>query len=85
MSKENFDLIYLDSWGLYGIATHLGAFYFLIIIDDYLWGTWFFFFFLIKPKGETFLLFEHFVKMVKNQFNKQVKKILSKIFQNFIL
>lgn len=47
----------------------------------------------MKTKGEASMLFEHFIEMMKTQFNKQVKKILSdnvakflsKRFQNFIL
>lgn len=38
--KEIFDLVHLDTWGPYGISAHLGASYFLTIVDDWSCSTW---------------------------------------------
>lgn len=71
-SKFAFDLIHCDIWGGYRVPSYTKAKYFLTIIDDHSRAVWVF---LIKHKNEASKCLIDFHKMVKNQFEKNIKKI----------
>lgn len=73
-SKQNFDLIHIDTWGPYQTPTYDGYEYFLTIVDDFSRGTWTF---LLSTKSNAFTILKSFLAMIERQFNKKVKIIRS--------
>jgi len=69
-----FQLIHIDVWGPYHIATYNGYKYFLTIVDDFSRATWTF---LLSTKGGAFDIVKIFIAMVERQFGQQVKIIRS--------
>ena len=67
-----FDLIHCDIWGKYRTLSFSKASYFLTIVDDYSRAVWVF---LLKHKDEASSCLIDFYKMVKTQFEKNIKKI----------
>ena len=68
--QEPFHLIHCDIWGPAPI-TDINAFrYFLICVDDFSRRTWVF---LRKQKSETTKTLENFCKMIKRQFDTDIK------------
>ena len=73
-TESSFDLIHIDIWGGYKVASISGAKYFLTIVDDYTRCTWIY---LMKYKSDAGNLLVNFVNMAENQFNSKVKIIRS--------
>ncbi|CAN1758882.1 Retrovirus-related Pol polyprotein from transposon RE1 [Linum perenne] len=69
-ANQCFDLVHMDIWGSYSVASVGGHRYFLTIVDDHSRYTWVH---LIKSKSEVRGLIKDFVAMVKNQYNRVVK------------
>ncbi|RDX71652.1 hypothetical protein CR513_48974, partial [Mucuna pruriens] len=72
-SLEPFDLIHSDVWGPASNSI-LGAKWFVAFIDDCTYLTWIF---LMKHKYEVCQIFVNFFCLVKNQFNKSIKRLWS--------
>lgn len=73
-SKVCFDLIHVDIWGGYKIASLSSAKYFLTIVDDITRSTWVY---LMEHKSDTRDLLVKFIHMVETQFNSKVKIVRS--------
>ncbi|XP_059309926.1 uncharacterized protein LOC132061067 [Lycium ferocissimum] len=73
-TKSAFDLIHVDTWGPYKIATHDGFKYFITIVDDFTRATWTH---LLSTKSNAFPVLQSFLSMVERQFNSKVKIIRS--------
>ncbi|KAJ0568794.1 putative RNA-directed DNA polymerase [Helianthus annuus] len=71
-SKECFELLHCDIWGRYRTPSLTGANYFLTIVDDFSRSVWVY---LLKRKSDASNCLISFQKMVKTQFNKNVKRI----------
>ncbi|XP_019227222.1 PREDICTED: uncharacterized protein LOC109208553 [Nicotiana attenuata] len=71
-TKKPFELIHVDVWGLYKVATYNGFKYFLTIVDDYSRGAWTF---LMSTKCNAFGLLKNFFTMVERQFGLKVQKL----------
>ncbi|KAJ0810676.1 putative RNA-directed DNA polymerase [Helianthus annuus] len=67
-----FDLIHCDIWGRYRTPSFTKANYFLTIVDDFSRSIWVY---LLKHKFEASTCLMHFHKMVKTQFEKNIKRI----------
>ncbi|KAJ0808457.1 putative RNA-directed DNA polymerase [Helianthus annuus] len=67
-----FDLIHCDIWGRYCTPSLTKANYFLTIVDDYSRAVWVY---LLKHKFDASMCLMHFFKMVKTQFEKNIKRI----------
>ena len=65
-----FELIHLDIWGPFSVASVHGHRYFLTVIDDFSRHTWVF---LMKNKSETRFILDNFVIYIWNQFNRCIK------------
>lgn len=73
-AKEVFELVHIDIWGPYRVATRHNHRFFLTIVDDHSRVTWIQ---LLRHKSDAYEAIEEFVNMGKNQFNKHVKVIRS--------
>lgn len=71
-SLDSFDLIHVDVWSPYKVATFDGNKYFLTVFDDFTRMTWLF---LLKSKGDVCVSLQHFLYFVKTQFEKTVKSV----------
>ncbi|GJU00031.1 putative RNA-directed DNA polymerase [Tanacetum coccineum] len=69
-TKSLGDIVHLDLWGPYKVASHTGHRYFLTIVDDYTRAVWVY---LIKSKDEVFESINTFFNLIKNQFKSTVK------------
>ncbi|RDX68739.1 hypothetical protein CR513_52235, partial [Mucuna pruriens] len=69
-SLESFDLIHSCVWGLASNSIS-GAKWFLSFIDDYIHVTWIF---VMKHRSKVCQIFVDFFCLVKNQFNKSIKR-----------
>lgn len=67
-----FELIHCDIWGPYRTASLSRATHFLTIVDDYSRAVWVF---LLKNKSEASNCLIKFHKMVKLQFEKNIKRV----------
>ncbi|RDY07811.1 hypothetical protein CR513_08019, partial [Mucuna pruriens] len=72
-SLEPFDLIHSDVWGPASNSIS-GAKWFVSFIDDSIRVTWIF---PMKHKYEVCQIFVDFFRLVKNQFNKSIKRLRS--------
>jgi hypothetical protein len=73
-TSKCFSLIHCNIWGRYKTPSIFGAFYFLIIVDDFSRFTWVF---LMRNKSETQTLLRQFFHYVHTQFNTKVQKLRS--------
>ncbi|XP_071700465.1 uncharacterized protein [Rutidosis leptorrhynchoides] len=73
-TKEIGELVHLDLWGPYKVATRDGYKYFLTIVDDHSRAVWVF---LLKSKSDTSQNIIDFVEMFQTQFNKNIKTVRS--------
>ncbi|GAA0153554.1 hypothetical protein LIER_11764 [Lithospermum erythrorhizon] len=88
-SNVLFDLIHIDLWGPYKVATRLDTRYFLTIVEDGSRSNWTM---LLSNKMHVFNVVKSFFNMVKKQFNIDIKRIrtdngsefLSNDFQSFV-
>ncbi|KAL5764898.1 hypothetical protein ACOSQ2_017492 [Xanthoceras sorbifolium] len=69
-----FDLIHVDIWSAFSVASLSGAYYFLTIVDDYSRCTWLY---LMRYKSETQSFLKNFYNMIKTQFHRNMKIIRS--------
>lgn len=69
-----FDLVHVGVWGPYKFPTHNGFRFFLTVVDDRPRIVWLF---LLKFKSDVFVTLKSFFALVKNQFDTQVKRIIS--------
>ncbi|CAN1268353.1 Retrovirus-related Pol polyprotein from transposon TNT 1-94 [Linum perenne] len=65
-----FDLVHMDVWGPYSIASMGGHKYFLTIVDDHSRFTWVR---LMSSKSEVRTLIADFVVMVQTQYGRMIK------------
>jgi len=68
------ELLHMDLFGPTTYASLGGNKYCLVIVDDYSWYTWTFFF---EDKAEVASIFKKFAKNAQNQFDVKMKKIRS--------
>ncbi|CAL2238881.1 unnamed protein product [Prunus armeniaca] len=73
-THSRFDLIHIDIWGGYKVASISGAKYFLTIVDDYTRCTWIY---LMKHKSDARTLLVNFINMIATQFDSKIKIIRS--------
>ncbi|GKA38340.1 putative RNA-directed DNA polymerase [Tanacetum coccineum] len=75
VTKTNacFELIHCDIWGKYRTPSLTHANYFLTIVDDFSRSVWVF---LRKHKDQASICLVDFYKMVKVQFEKNIKRII---------
>lgn len=71
-ASAKFDLIHMDVWGPYSVATNQGFTYFLTIVDDFSRATWVF---LMTHKHQVFTIFQKFMAYINTQFDSSVKTI----------
>jgi transposase InsO family protein len=64
------ELVHLDLWGPFKVTSREGFKFFLTIVDDYSRAVWVY---LLKSKDEVFFNIQCFIKLLKNQFNKDIK------------
>lgn len=76
-----FDLVHMDTWGSYHLASLTGAYYFLTLVDDCSRSTWTY---LISNKGQIFGILLQFGKLIQTQFNKTIKVLRSNNDGEFI-
>ncbi|CAA7057513.1 unnamed protein product [Microthlaspi erraticum] len=69
-----FDMIHVDLWGPYRIASLCNSYYFLTIVDDFSRAVWVY---LLQNKTQVGKTLREFMAMVQRQFNKQIKVIRS--------
>jgi transposase InsO family protein len=69
-STKPFEKIHCDIWGRYRHPSISGAYYFLIVVDDYTRFTWIF---LMRHKNETQSLLKQFFSYVHTQFDSHIK------------
>ncbi|KAJ0471759.1 putative RNA-directed DNA polymerase [Helianthus annuus] len=69
-SSQLGELVHLDVWGPYKVASREGHRYFLTIVDDYSRAVWVC---LMKSKTEVFENIQTFVNIIQTQFKKVVK------------
>ncbi|KAJ0587122.1 putative RNA-directed DNA polymerase [Helianthus annuus] len=69
-SKGVGDVIHLDVWGPYKVASKEGFKYFLTVVDDFSRTVWCY---LLKSKIEVFENIESFYELLLTQFKKRVK------------
>lgn len=67
-----FDLLHYDIWGPHKVPTHLGARFFLTIVDDFTRCTWVF---LMQYKSKTQNILQYFIAFAHTQFHAFVKCI----------
>ncbi|GKA20495.1 putative RNA-directed DNA polymerase [Tanacetum coccineum] len=74
VTKTNacFELIHCDIWGKYRTPSLTRANYFLTIVDDFSRSVWVF---LLEHKDQASICLVDFHKMVKVQFEKNIKRI----------
>jgi len=73
-SSQIFYLLHLDVWGPYKQATFDGNRFFLTVVDDFSRMSWLF---LLKSKADVCVALDYFLKFVKTQFDKVVRKVRS--------
>ena len=65
-----FELIHSDVWGPTSISSFNGFRYYICFVDDYSKFTWLY---PLKRKSEAYSVFVNFERMVKTQFNSNIK------------
>jgi len=79
-SKKPFDLIHIDIWGKFPITTHNGFSFFLTIVEDFSRTTWTY---LMNNKSMVYHCVNKFIKMVKTNYETNIKVIRSDNGQEF--
>ncbi|CAA7017765.1 unnamed protein product [Microthlaspi erraticum] len=74
MCEAAFDLLHIDTWGPFSVATAEGYKYFLTIVDDHTRVTWIY---LMRAKDEVLTVFPEFLQMVETQYKTVVKGVRS--------
>lgn len=73
-SKSPFEMLHIDIWGAYHIASISRARDFLTIVDDFTRCTWVY---LMNHKSETQTYLTNFISMVETQFSSKIKVVRS--------
>lgn len=73
-SLHNFDLLYMDIWRPYKMATFDGYKYFLNVVDDFSRMTWVL---LLRIKLDICIVLKTFLTYIRTQFSKNVKVVRS--------
>lgn len=73
-SSHLFQLLHVDIWGPYPLATYNGFQYFLTIVDEYSRATWTH---LLSHKSNAFPILQSFITFISTQFGAHVKTIRS--------
>ena len=73
-TKSPFEMIHVDIWGGYKVASISGARYFLTIVDDFTRCTWIF---LMRHKSDTQTHLLNFINMIETQFSCKIKIVRS--------
>lgn len=73
-ASSPFDLIHIDIWGPYRVASKGKYRYFLTIVDDHSRHTWVY---LLQYKSESLATLETFLNYANTHFQKQIKFIRS--------
>lgn len=73
-STKPFDLMYLDVWGPSPHFSINGNRYFVLFIDDCTKFVWIYF---LSQKSQVYSMFVQFRKMIKTQFNCNIKSLQS--------
>ena len=68
---RSFDCVHSDVWGPYSIPHICGNKWFVLFVDDYSHFTWLY---LTKSKAKIIALTIQLCKMVKNQFEVNIKR-----------
>ena len=71
---SSFELVHIDTWGLFSVPTIDGCRYFLTIVDVHSRATWIY---LLKNKSDVLHVFPQFIAMVENQFKTKVQSLRS--------
>ncbi|KAF5771878.1 putative RNA-directed DNA polymerase [Helianthus annuus] len=69
-SKGIGDLVHLDLWGPYRVASYEGYKYFLTVVDDYTRSVWCY---LLRNKMEVFENLKDFYELILTQFKTKVR------------
>lgn len=72
MSKDIFELVHVDLWGLYCHKTHNNCNIFLTIMDNKSKATWVY---LLSTKSHVVFTIQAFMAYVENQFSTWVEII----------
>lgn len=67
-----FELIHVDLWGPYYVATHDNFKYFITLVDDFSRATWIH---LLSSKSNVLYIIKAFTNMVENQFKTTIQTI----------
>ena len=76
-----FELLHLDVWGPYHMASTHGCKFFLTIVDDHSRATWVF---LMSTKQQVYTIFKKFLTYIDNHYHKSVKTIRTDNGSEFI-
>ena len=74
MSSAPFDLVHMDTWGLFAVESIERYKYFLTIVDDHTRVTWIY---MLKSKSDFSVILPSFVKLVRTQYKANIKMIQS--------
>ncbi|XP_019192727.1 PREDICTED: uncharacterized protein LOC109187024 [Ipomoea nil] len=72
VSSHCFDLVHIDIWGPFHVATIYGHKYFLTLVDDHNRATWVY---LMRNKSEVKHIMHNFYELINTQFGKNIKCI----------
>jgi hypothetical protein len=81
-ADKAYDVIHFDIWGPIAIKSIHGFSYFLTVVDDYSRYTWII---LMKSKAETRQNIINLIKMIKTQYNHDVKIVRSDNGPEFLI
>jgi hypothetical protein len=81
-ADKAYDVIHFDIWGPIAIKSIHGFSYFLTVVDDYSRYTWII---LMKSKVETRQNIINLIKMIKTQYNHDVKIVRSDNGPEFLM
>ncbi|KAL2904103.1 Retrovirus-related Pol polyprotein from transposon TNT 1-94 [Bienertia sinuspersici] len=79
-AKQILEMIHIDIWGPYKVATRRGHRFFLTLVDDHTRVTWVQ---LLRNKSESYEAIKNFIVMGEHQYGGQVKIIRSDNAQEF--
>lgn len=71
-NKTPFELIHCDVWGPFAVKDHLGAQFFLTIVDDFTRSTWVS---IINSKTQTKSSLQSFFSLIETQLNSKIRII----------
>ena len=81
VSQCLFDLLHIDIWGTFYLATHNGFRYFLTIVNDYSRFTWVY---LLKSKFNVNSIFHAFYTLIHTQFRANINQFIVIMHPNLL-